>query len=97
MRLFMLSSVLYVKAGHQPQNPSNGKAMFRRLLNISYTGHITNEEVKSIINLDIGEYEEFTNLSDSESVRLAGDTSRWREVVSKCTNTPYDHPRSCAR
>ena len=40
---------------------------YRRLLNISYKDHVTNEEVRRKIQAAIGEYDELLTLSRNES------------------------------
>ena len=49
---------------------------YRRLLNISYKDHVTNEEVRRKIQAAIGEYDELLTLVKKRKVRWFGHVSR---------------------
>ena len=49
---------------------------YRRLLNISYKDHVTNEEVRRKIQAAIGEYEELLTLVKKRKLRWFGHVSR---------------------
>ena len=49
---------------------------FRRLLNINYIDHITNEEVKRRIRLEIGQYEEFLSTVKKRKPKWYGHVTR---------------------
>ena len=49
---------------------------YRRLLNISYKHHITNEEVRRKIQAAIGEYDELLTLVKKRKLRCFGHVSR---------------------
>ena len=49
---------------------------YRRLLNISYKDHVTNEEVRRKIQAAIGEYDELLTLVKKRQLRLFGHVSR---------------------
>ena len=49
---------------------------YRRLLNISYKDHVTNEEVRRKIQAAIGEYDELVILVKKQKLRWVGHTSR---------------------
>ena len=49
---------------------------YRRLLNISYKDHVTNEEVRRKIQAVIGEYDEFLTLVKKRKLRWFGHVSR---------------------
>ena len=49
---------------------------YRRLLNISYKDHITNEEVRRKIQAAIGEYDELLTLVKKRKLRWFGHVSR---------------------
>ena len=49
---------------------------FRRLLNISYKDHVTNEEVRRKIQAAIGEYDELLTLVKKRKLRWFGHVSR---------------------
>ena len=49
---------------------------YRRLLNISYKDHVTNEEVRRKIQAAIGEYDELLTLVKKRKLRWFGDVSR---------------------
>ena len=49
---------------------------YRRLLNISYKDHVTNEEVRRKIQAAIGEYDELLILAKKRKLRLFGHVSR---------------------
>ena len=49
---------------------------YRRLLNISYKDHVTNEEVRRKIQAAIGEYEELLILIKKQELRWSGLGSR---------------------
>ena len=48
----------------------------RRLLNISYKDHVTNEEVRRKIQTAIGEYDELLTLVKKRKLRWFGHVSR---------------------
>ena len=50
---------------------------YRRLLNISYKDHVTNEEVRRKIQAAIGEYDELLNLVKKRKLRWFGHVSRF--------------------
>ena len=49
---------------------------YRRLLNISYKDHVTNEEVRRKIQAAIGEYDELLTLVKKRKLRWFGHISR---------------------
>ena len=49
---------------------------YRRLLNISYKDHVTNEEVRRKIQAAIGEYDERLTLVKKRKLRWFGHVSR---------------------
>ena len=49
---------------------------YRRLLNISYKGHVTNDEVRRKIQAAIGEYGELLTLVKKRKLRWFGHVSR---------------------
>ena len=49
---------------------------YRRLLNISYKDHVTNEEVRRKIQTAIGEYDELLTLAMKWKLRWFGHVSR---------------------
>ena len=49
---------------------------YRRLLNISYKDHVTNEEVRRKIQTAIGEYDELPTLVKKRKLRWFGHVSR---------------------
>ena len=49
---------------------------YRRLLNISYKDHVTNEEVRRKIQAAIGEYDELLTLVKKRKLRWLGHVSR---------------------
>ena len=49
---------------------------YRRLLNISYKDHVTNEEVRRMIQAAIGEYAELLTLVKKRTLRWFGHVSR---------------------
>ena len=49
---------------------------FRRLLNINYIDHITNEEVKRRIRLEIGQYEELLSTVKKRKLKWYGHVTR---------------------
>ena len=49
---------------------------YRRLLNISYNDHVTNEEVRRKIQAAIGEYDELLTLVKKRKLRWFGHVSR---------------------
>ena len=49
---------------------------YRRLLNISYKDHVTNEEVRRKIQAAIGEYDELLTLVKKQKLRWFGHVSR---------------------
>ena len=49
---------------------------YRRLLNISYKDHVTNEEVHRKVQAAIGEYDELLTLVKKETLRWFGHVSR---------------------
>ena len=53
-----------------------GMRCYRRLLNISYKDHVTNEEVHRKIKAAIGKYDELLTLVKKQKLRLFGHVSR---------------------
>ena len=49
---------------------------YRRLLNISYKDHVTNEEVRRKIQAAIGEYDELLTLVKKQKLRWFGHFAR---------------------
>ena len=49
---------------------------YRRLLNISYKDHATNEEIRRKIQTAIGEYDELLTLVRKRKLRYCGHVSR---------------------
>ena len=49
---------------------------YRRLLNISYKDHVTNEEARRKIQAAIGEYDELMTLVKKRKLRCCGHVSR---------------------
>ena len=49
---------------------------YRRLLNISYKDHVTNEEVRRKLQTAIGEYDELLTLAKKRKLRWFGHVSR---------------------
>ena len=49
---------------------------FRRLLNINYTDHIINEEVRNRIKLEIGQYEELLYTVKKRKLKWYGHVTR---------------------
>ena len=49
---------------------------YRRLLNISYKDHVTNEEVRRKIQTAIGEYDELLTMDKKRKLRWFGYLSR---------------------
>ena len=49
---------------------------YRRLLNISYKDHVTNEEVHTQVQAAIGEYDELLTLVKKQKLRWFGHVSR---------------------
>ena len=54
---------------------------YRRLLNISYKDHVTNEEVRRKIQAAIGEYDELLTLVKKRKLRWFGHVSRSSGLV----------------
>ena len=54
----------------------NAGFCYRRLLNISYKDHVTNEEVRRKIQAAIGEYDELLTLVKKRKLRWFGHVSR---------------------
>ena len=69
---------------------------YRRLLNISYKDHVTNEEVRRKIQAAIGEYDElltlvkkeWTGMDFASSTRAAENRSRWKGIVANSSVVP---------
>ena len=55
---------------------------YRRLLNISYKDHVTNEEVRRKIQAAIGEYDELLTLAKKRKLRWFGNVS-WSSGLAK--------------
>ena len=66
---------------------------YRRLLNISYKDHVTNEEVCRKIQAAIGEYDELLTLAKKRKLRWFGHVSR----SSGLAKTILLHTKPCAR
>ena len=58
---------------------------YRRLLNISYKDHITNEEVRRKIQAAIGEYDELLTLVKKRKLRWFGHVSRSSGLADNLT------------
>ena len=61
---------------------------YRRLLNISYKDHVTNEEVRRKIQAVIGEYDELLTLVKKGKLRWFGHVSRssgLAKTILQCT------------
>ena len=61
---------------------------YRRLLNISYKDHVTNEEVRRKIQAAIGEYDELPTLVKKQKLRWFGHISRssgLAKTIVQCT------------
>ena len=56
---------------------------YRRLLNISYKDHVTNEEVRRKIQAAIGEHDELLTLVKKRKLRWFGHVSRWSSGLAK--------------
>ena len=54
---------------------------YRRLLNISYKDHVTNEEVRRKIQAAIGKYEELLTLVKKRKLRWFGHVSRSSDLA----------------
>ena len=54
---------------------------YRRLLNISYKDHVTNEEVRKKIQAAIGEYDELLTLVKKQKLRWFGHVSRSSDLA----------------
>ena len=54
---------------------------YRRLLNISYKDHVTNEEVRRKIQAAIGEYDELLTLVKKRKLRWFGHVSRSSDLA----------------
>ena len=61
---------------------------YRRLLNISYMDHVTNEEVRRKIQAAIGEYDELLTLVKKRKLRWFGHVSRSSGLAK---NNPTGH------
>ena len=70
---------------------------YRRLLNISYKDHDTNEEVRRKIRAAIGEYDElltldnikeWTGIDFASSTRAAENRLRWKGIVANSSVVP---------
>ena len=73
------SKVLFVSPGNEMENFPCFLAIlrcYRRLLNISYKDHVTNEEVRRKIQAAIGEYDELLTLVKKRKLRWFGHVSR---------------------
>ena len=49
---------------------------YRRLLNVSYKDHVTNEEVRRMIQAAIGEYDELLTMIKKQKIKWFGHVSR---------------------
>ena len=65
---------------------------FRRLLNISYEDHVTNEEVRRKIQAAIGEYNELLTLFKKRKLNWFGHVSRSSGLAKK--KNPTGHSES---
>ena len=74
MRSLVVSIFLYaceswiLNAELEKRTQAFGMRCYRRLLNISYKDHVTNEEVRRKIKTAIGEYDELLTLITNESL-----------------------------
>ena len=82
MRSFVISIFLYaceswtLTAELQKRTQAFEMRCYRRLLNISYKDHVTNEEVRRKIQAAIGEYDELLTLVKKRKLRWFGHVSR---------------------
>ena len=54
---------------------------YRRLLNILYKDHVTNEEVRRKIQAVTGEYDEFLTMAKKRKLRWSGHVSRYSALA----------------
>ena len=82
MRSLVISIFLYaceswtLTAELQKRTQAFEMRCYRRLLNISYKDHVTNEEVRRKIQAAIGEYDELLTLVKKRKLRWLGHVSR---------------------
>ena len=82
MRSLVLSTFIYaceswtLTADIQRRIQAMKMRCFRRLLNINYIDHITNEEVKRRIRLEIGQYEELLSTVKKIKLKWYGHVTR---------------------
>ena len=67
---------LEVNSRYTKKNPTMEMRYFRRLLNINYIDHITNEEVKRRIRLESGQYEELLSTVKKRKLKWYGHVTR---------------------
>ena len=83
MRSLIISIFLYaceswtLTAELQKRTQAFEMICYRRLLNISYKDHVTNEEVRRKIQTAIGEYDELLTLVKKRKLRWFGHVSRY--------------------
>ena len=70
-------------AGLEKRTEAFEMRCYRRLLNISYKYHVTNEEVRSKIQAAIGEYDELLTLVNRRKLRWFGHVSRSSGLAAK--------------
>ena len=82
MRSLVISILLYtceswtLTAELEKRTQAFEMRCYRRLLNISYKDHVTNEEVRRKIQTAIGEYDELLTLVKKQKLRWSGHVSR---------------------
>ena len=82
MRSFVISIFLYaceswnLTAELEKRTQAFEMRCYRRLMNISYKDHVTNEEVRRKIQAAIGEYDELLTLVKKRKLRWFGHVSR---------------------
>ena len=82
MRSLVISKILYaceswtLTAELEKRTQAFEVRCYRRLLNISYKDHVTNEEVRRKIQAAIGEYDELLTLVKKRKLRWFGHVSR---------------------
>ena len=82
MRSLVISILLYscelwtLSSGLEKRTQAFEMRCFRRLLNISYKDHVTNEEVRRKIQAATGEYDELLILVKKRKLRWFGHVSR---------------------
>ena len=82
MRFLVISIFLYaceswtLTAESEKRTQAFEMRCYRRLLNISYKDHVTNEEVRRKIQAAIGEYDELLTLVKKRKLKWFGRVSR---------------------